>query len=87
YATRPRDRNAAIGILISYSSIAMRNLVFEDSTQWMPPWPIPPYSRYAQPKSLPRKLTNTCDSSQDTKPLSLEQTSAIAAHAGEQETR
>ncbi|KAG9320341.1 hypothetical protein KVV02_004252, partial [Mortierella alpina] len=86
YATRPRDSNAAIGILISYSSIAMRNLVFGDSNQWMPPWPTTPYSRYARPKSLPRKPTNTCDSFQDTKPLSLEQTSAVAAHAGEHET-
>jgi hypothetical protein len=87
YASRPRDSNAAIGILISYSSVAMRELVFEGPTQWMPPWPIPPYSRYARPKSLPHKPTNTCDTFQDTKIISLEQTSAIAAHAGEHETR
>ncbi|CAO3569228.1 unnamed protein product [Mortierella alpina] len=87
YATRARDSNAAIGILISYSSVAMRDLVFGGPTRGMPPWPIPPYSRYARPKSLPAKPTNTCDSFQEKMSNCLEQTSAIAAHAGEHETR
>ncbi|KAK3823171.1 MAG: hypothetical protein J3Q66DRAFT_331003 [Benniella sp.] len=49
YAMRPRDSNAAVGILLSAMTIMLR-------PPDQPPWPIEPYSRYWRPASLPAPI-------------------------------
>jgi len=53
YAMRPRDSNAAVGILLSAMTIMLR-------PPDQPPWPIEPYSRYLRPARLPTPTNNTC---------------------------
>jgi len=49
YAMRPRDSNAAVGILLSAMTTMLR-------PPDQPPWPIEPYSRYWRPASLPATI-------------------------------
>ena len=46
YATRPRDSNAALGILLAMASVALPD-------RKDPPWPLLPYARYVRPRELP----------------------------------
>ncbi|KAI8355837.1 hypothetical protein B0O80DRAFT_448080 [Mortierella sp. GBAus27b] len=55
YATRPRDTNASVGILLSAASVMLKEIQ-DDS----PPWPIGPYSRYIRPRELPTIDTGDC---------------------------
>ncbi|KAG0344696.1 hypothetical protein BG004_004253 [Podila humilis] len=48
YATRPRDSNAALNILISAMSVMKSG----------GPWPIAPFARYARPSDVPTTSTS-----------------------------
>ena len=84
YATRPRDTNAAVGILLSAASVMLN----EDENA--APWPLLPYSRYARPRSVP--TINTGAQDPDKEQTSCEQievasaSSAIMAAVGRGQT-
>lgn len=59
YATRPRDTNAAVGILLSAASVMLNK--DEDAA----PWPLLPYSRYARPRGVPAINTGANDPDQE----------------------
>ena len=83
YATRPRDTNAAVGILLSAASVMLKE--DEDAA----PWPLLPYSRYARPRSVPSIDTGAQNPDQDqTSHEQMGDTSAIVDTAGQgQKTR
>ncbi|KAK3812880.1 MAG: hypothetical protein J3Q66DRAFT_371461 [Benniella sp.] len=81
YATRPRDTNAAVGILLSAASVMLNE--DEDAA----PWPLLPYSRHARPRGVPTINTGAQDpENEQTSHEQMGDTSAIVDTAGQGQT-